>query len=535
MILLNRRKNPYTDEDWALRLGFVDAFISPEHALLMAGSLVRNARDNAHRAEQYLAEANEAGSWAAAIWAALNHNNAYSSMCHADVSATSGDTRRQEQLKELMEETEKLVREGSDLLQEVTLKVDPQRTGVPPENETQAVEWYLHHIHEIQRLTECRRLAAAYGQQDAHGLDWNETARQALTATLQQTATMPQDLTRETGYGTEMLDAGLHQEAMRATEATEKLLGDTIAKYNESLATHLAPEIELHLNLVPKAGRRVQELTVPPLGAKVEFMYFSGDKAGDEDDPNIMNNPAAEILSMPLRGTRSLVAVVAYIHEGHKVITMLGTMNPYPKGFSRKMAEIHAKQAKLSLRESNTVVEAVRNGDPPPPPFVYLTYEHNIEISLKLAQAGLHCVAPGGLQELMDEAANVGIPPGARKQQVSCITKDSEELAGMLMADFEGRWRRTTTARQTRELINRGRELGIDSHTLKDIATSIGHRPSELDIIPETTPEHASQTLREAAEEAGLDEEAVRDYMTSISTAETPEQTVRDPVDELLR
>ena len=129
----------------------------------------------------------------------------------------------------------------------------------------------------------------------------------------------------------------------------------------------------------------------------------------------------------------TLVAIAAYIHNGRKTVRPLPKLNPYPKGFNRDTAVIHAKQAVAAMENTDHLNRLQEDGVPPIPPFILQAYAHAAHYSLKLAQAGLHSATDETLPSLLKEAADMGLPPGALTEMVN--KSDRQRPAGRRHAD----------------------------------------------------------------------------------------------------
>ena len=394
--------------DWALSQGYVHVPLSPEHSLMMSEGMARATTDQAERAREYHAEANMPATQAALSCAVSNHYHALAALHHfglvnPHITQDPGNPLAIFSV-DLTKTMEQLVKN----LSELSKMTGPLRAPTFSREDAEIVTWYIDQLEQIQKLEQCRTLAANYAAKEAHGLPWDDTTRQAVMATLHQSATKPRPPIGDTWSQKQVPDAGLHSQATQATDQTALLLEQATARYNESLPF----DIHHSLAAVPDVEDELRRRNVPPIGALIEILYVSVDPDDAALPPGLKE--LADTLGKPhgaIRGLMTLVAIAAYIHNGRKTVRPLPKLNPYPKGFDRDTAVIHAKQAVAAMEDTANLTKVQDDGVPLIPPFILQTYAEAAHHSLKLAQAGLHSANNETLPSLLREAAVMGLPP----------------------------------------------------------------------------------------------------------------------------
>ena len=504
---------PYST-DWALSQGYVHVPLSSEHSLLMAAGMARAASDQAERSRQYDAEANLPATQAALTCAVTNHYNALTAMDHFAVANPHLKKDPENPLNlvsiTIARTMEELVRE----LNELSDMTGPVQGPAFSREKAEIVTWYIDQLEQIQKLAECRRLAADYAAREAHGLPWDDAARQAVMATLHQSATKPRPPIGNTWDQRQVPDAGLHSEATQATEETALLLNQTTARYNESLPF----DVHHSFAAVPDVEDELRRRNVPPIGALIETLYVSMNPDDATLPPGLRE--LAENFGGPQGAIKRLmtsVTIVAYIHNGRKIVRPLASLNPYPKGFDRDTAVIHAKQAVAAMEDTDQLTKLHGDGIPPIPPFILQAYAHAARHSLKLAEAGLHSATSATLPTLLKEEAALGLPPGALKEMVNKLTTNDPQIAATLIQDPHSTWRQMATLQQTKDLLLKGKELGIDPYTLGRLALEMGHDPSKIEYPPHPFPEEKVRALIETAIDLGIDPATARLRLTAFA------------------
>ena len=505
--------NQYTT-DWALSQGYVHVPVSPEHSLMMSEGMTRAAAAQLERAREYHAEANMPAMQAALTCAISNHYNALAAMHHfglanPDLTQDPGNplTVFSVDITATMEQLVRNLNEVSDI-------TAPLQGPTFSRENAETVTWYIDQLEQIQKLAQCRTLAANYAAKDAHGLPWDDTARQAVMATLHQSATKPRPPMGDTWSQKQVPDAGLHSQATQATEQTAFLLEQATARYNEGLPF----DVHHSLAAVPDVENELRRRNVPPIGALIEILYVSLDPDDTGLPPGLKE--LADSLGSPqggIKGVMTLVAIAAYIHNGRKTVRPLPKLNPYPKGFNRDTAVIHAKQAVAAMENTDHLNRLQEDGVPPIPPFILQAYAHAAHYSLKLAQAGLHSATDETLPSLLKEAAAMGLPPGALTEMVNKLTVNDRLVADTLIQDPRSTWRQMATLQQTKDLLQKGQELGIDSYTLDRLTLEMGHHPSEIENQPRPFPEEKVRALIDTAIDLGIDPAIARLRLTDFA------------------
>ena len=93
---------------------------------------------------------------------------------------------------------------------------------------------------------------------------------------------------------------------------------------------------------------------------------------------------------------------------------------------------------------------------------------------------------------------------------VNKLTVNDPLLADALIQDPRSTWRQMATLQQTKDLLQRGEELGIDSYTLGRLAFAMGHRPSQIQYHRHHLSQEEVKVLIDTAIDLGIDPAVAR-------------------------
>ena len=390
-------------------------------------------------------------------------------LCFREISlqaarSTTQASETQEENEETLEYTSQRIEEINARMTAVTKRADETAQHLPQLREAipQTVAEGLHRTalahYRISQEKAFSRVLGKFEEIEYRKANWEGTARTEYVQTLQQMASTPMEILRETGEpgpGSREPGEALEQAAREAKEKTKAGLTRALTKYNKKLGTQVSPS----LKDLPELEQELRNTLLPAMGCISGFLYSTQANSPQDGTQD---------------GTQTgAIGWTAFIHKGQRVLKTL--TDPYPKGFSQRDAMIQGDQIADNLRTT------IMNNEEMPTD-VIMSFQLMIQSARAATEKGLHTVTREDLQKIMDTADQEGLPKGAQAAMIRGMTEE-DPLAAEFVCHGHREFQHTASLSQAQAVVKAAQELGLDSFATHELAKAMGHPPADASVV----------------------------------------------------